>query len=67
MRPSRLRDDGFQPRGAAQFDGTPSNTEPLAPRLGEHGREILTEHGYPDEEIDGLLEQGILALARDPV
>lgn len=49
-----------QPRSAAQFDRTPTNTEPLAPRLGEHGREILSEHGYPEGDITALIADGVL-------
>jgi crotonobetainyl-CoA:carnitine CoA-transferase CaiB-like acyl-CoA transferase len=51
-----------QPRSAAQFDRTPTNTEPLAPRLGEHGREILTEYGYPEEDIAALIDAGVLGV-----
>lgn len=49
-----------QPRPAAQFDGTPPATAPIAPMLGEHGREILTEHGYSDNTIDGLIDSGVM-------
>ena len=45
-----------------------SQTEPSmrlpAPRLGEHTRELLSEHGYGDVEIDALLESGIAAAAK---
>lgn len=49
-----------QPRPAAQFLGTPLDREPIAPLLGEHGREILVEFGYDDAGIDALLEAGVL-------
>lgn len=29
-----------------------------APRLGEHSREILAEHGYSKQDIDGLVKMG---------
>ena len=54
-----------QPRSAAQFDRTPTNTEPLAPRLGEHGHEILSEYGYAEEKITALVSDGILKLPSD--
>ncbi|MFO7927605.1 MAG: CaiB/BaiF CoA transferase family protein [Halobacteriota archaeon] len=31
-----------------------------APLLGQHNREILEEHGYSDEEIESLIERGVL-------
>ena len=55
-----------QPRSAAQFDRTPTNTEQLAPRLGEHGREILAEHGYPEADIAALIADGVLRLPSEP-
>ena len=50
-----------QPRPAAQFDATPPATAPIAPMLGEHGREILAEHGYDDDAIDTLIASGVMA------
>ena len=50
-----------QPRPAAQFDATPPATAPIAPRLGEHGREILAEHGYDNDAIDELITSGVMA------
>lgn len=31
-----------------------------APLLGQHNREVLEEHGYSDEEIESLIERGVL-------
>jgi len=42
------------PRAAAQFDGHAAPPRP-APRLGEHGREVLAELGLPAAQIDTLL------------
>ena len=49
-----------QPRPAAQFDGTPPATAPIAPMLSEHGREILTVNGYSYNTIDGLIDSGVM-------
>ena len=37
--------------------------EPHLPlgKLGEHTREVLTELGYADEEVDGLAERGVIS------
>ena len=42
----------------ADADGPRART--FAPRLGEHGREILAEHGFPAEEIDALYAAGVV-------
>jgi len=50
-----------QPRPAALFDVTPPGTKRIAPKLGEHGTEILQEHGFADAEIAALMDAGVLA------
>jgi crotonobetainyl-CoA:carnitine CoA-transferase CaiB-like acyl-CoA transferase len=50
-----------QPRAAARFTATPTRTEALAPQLGEHGREVLAEHGFTDEEVETLVRSAVLA------
>ena len=42
----------------AGADGPRART--FAPRLGEHGREILAEHGYSTAEIDALHAAGVV-------
>lgn len=49
-----------QPRPAAQFEGTPVNTRQVAAGLGEHGRELLQEAGYSSDEIERLLQSGVM-------
>ena len=49
-----------QPRPAAQFQGTPVNTRQVAAALGEHGRELLQEVGYSSDEIERLLQSGVM-------
>jgi formyl-CoA transferase len=33
-----------------------------APTLGQHTREILSESGYADAEIDALIAEGVVAI-----
>ena len=40
---------------------TPGTPEVPAPALGEHTREVLSESGFSEEEIDGLMESGAVA------
>ena len=58
----RLHFDDFgevrQARHPARFDKTPASVSRPAPRLGEHGREILAAIGYDDEAIEALISAG---------
>ena len=45
-----------QARHPARFDKTPASVSRPAPRLGEHGREILAAIGYDDEAIESLIK-----------
>ena len=51
-----------QPRPAARFSGTPVAKEPLAPVLGEHGREILTDLGLGEADVEALLAAGTVVM-----
>jgi crotonobetainyl-CoA:carnitine CoA-transferase CaiB-like acyl-CoA transferase len=44
-----------------QIEGHPKVTRTPAPRLGEHTREILTEIGLREQEIQSLAERRIVA------
>ncbi|NKB99503.1 MAG: CoA transferase [Pseudomonadales bacterium] len=49
-----------QPRPAARFETTPTNTEQQAAQLGEHGVQLLQQAGFSDEEISQFRESGVL-------
>ncbi len=46
------------------FSATPTRVDRPAPLLGEHTREVLREFGYSDPEIDALISEGVVAVAR---
>ena len=46
-----------------KFSGTPAGPCRGAPMLGEHTRDVLTAHGYGDDEIDRLAAQGVIVVA----
>ena len=47
-----------QARHPARFDKTPASVPRPAPRLGEHGREVLAALGYDTAAIDALVQAG---------
>ena len=49
-----------QTRTPARFEGTPTEIQRGAPRLGEHNLEILTELGFDETEIDALRANGAI-------
>ena len=61
--------DGFgevrQARPAARFEQTPSELARPAPKLGEHGREILTALGYDHAAQQQLIDQKKLVVTTD--
>jgi len=46
-------------RVPAEYSRTPAVPERLAPRLGEHGTQVLRELGYQDVEIEALFADGV--------
>ena len=43
-----------------KFSRSPGRIDRRPPRFGEHTRELLTEAGLGDDEIDGLIERGVV-------
>ncbi|NYT85633.1 CaiB/BaiF CoA transferase family protein [Pollutimonas harenae] len=43
------------------FSRTPTQVRRPAPVLGQHTRELLREAGYADTDIDGFVDQGVVA------
>ena len=52
-----------QPRAAAKFDRTPTQTEQLAAKLGEHSLEILRQAGYSADDISELKKSGVVGVS----
>ncbi|CAA9341948.1 MAG: L-carnitine dehydratase/bile acid-inducible protein F [uncultured Microvirga sp.] len=46
-----------------KFSRTPGKVRTGAPLYGEHTREILAEHGFSEDEIEGLEEEGAVVSA----
>ena len=42
------------------FSETPTAITRSAPMLGEHTRQVLREHGYPDADVDALAAEGVV-------
>jgi alpha-methylacyl-CoA racemase len=58
-------DGGWQPNAAPRFSRTPSSIRGAPAAAGEHTREALSDWGVPDEEIEALLERGVVAQRPD--
>ena len=54
-----------QARPAARFEETPSEIVRPAPKLGEHGHEILTRLGYDDSAQKKLIDEGKFFVAEE--
>ncbi len=44
------------------FSATPPSIRRIAPRLGEHSAEVLTEVGYSEAEISSMIERGVTSV-----
>lgn len=49
------------PAAPARFPGADATVRPVAPRLGQHTREVLTEIGYAPAQIEEMLASGAAA------
>jgi len=47
-----------------KFSSTPGGPRRGAPLYGEHTAEVLREHGFSDDEIDRLAQDGAIRIAR---
>ena len=53
--------DGYRALGTPiKLSRTPGGIRSIPPRFGEHGAEVLAEHGYSEAEVTQLGEDGIL-------
>jgi formyl-CoA transferase len=43
---------------------TPGGTRAVPPKFGQHGAEVLAQHGYSEQEIAALRESGVLLTER---
>lgn len=51
-----------QPRPAARFSATPARIRRPAPALGQQSAIVLAENGFESDEIDALIESGVIRL-----
>ncbi len=53
--------DGFRALGTPiKLSRTPGSTRTRPPHFGQHGAEVLAEHGFTPGEIDGLVADGVV-------
>jgi crotonobetainyl-CoA:carnitine CoA-transferase CaiB-like acyl-CoA transferase len=48
-----------------ELSATPGLIQGPAPIVGQHTRAVLTEHGFSEADIDGLLAAGAVAQAAE--
>ena len=61
-------DGGYRGTGIPiKFARTPGSGRRPPPAFGEHGREILTEAGFSQDEISALADDGLLLKERKPL
>jgi crotonobetainyl-CoA:carnitine CoA-transferase CaiB-like acyl-CoA transferase len=54
-------------KASARWSETSVEPSRLAPRLNEHGGEILKEAGFSEDEIATLMREGATLAVQDPV
>jgi crotonobetainyl-CoA:carnitine CoA-transferase CaiB-like acyl-CoA transferase len=58
----------LQARPPARFSASPASVHRPSPQLGQHTREVLREVGYPEGEIDRLIDtKAVGAAERQPI
>ena len=56
----RVEKDGYKSWGIPiKFSRTPGSIRHVPPKFGEHGRDILKEHGFSSSEIDDLFKKEV--------
>ncbi|KAA2211769.1 CoA transferase [Pseudoroseomonas oryzae] len=50
---------------SSRFSGTPGAIRSPAPRLGQHSRDILAEHGFSTTEIEAALDSGLVSMPQE--
>lgn len=56
-----LEEDGYKNFGTPiKLSRTPGRMQRTPPRFGEHGREMLADAGFAKDEIDALIEAGVV-------
>ncbi len=64
----RVEKDWYQSWGIPiKFSRTPGSIKNVPPKFGEHGREILSAHGFNDDEIQELARENVLVEERRKV
>jgi len=46
-----------------KFHGTPGGVNRAAPVIGQHSREVLNEVGYSSEDVQGLIDAGVVGVS----
>ena len=64
-REMRVEREGYKSWGIPiKFSRTPGSVKSTPPKFGEHGRDILAAHGFTDQEIADLAQDGVLVEVR---
>ncbi len=47
---------------AVNLSKSPTSVRRAAPRLGEHGSEVLSEFGFTEADISGFIRDGVISV-----